>query len=168
MVNINLLCNSDTKAWEVDTLRGHTNNVSCVIFHARQDIIVSNSEDKSIQVWDMSKRTSVQTFRREHDRFWIITAHPEMNLLAAGHDSGMIVFKLERDRTTYVVYGGSFLYIKDQYLWTYDLTQKDNPNSSSPNQGQRYLSYIPKNNSIRMVRHILTGNFILQMIYPYP
>jgi coatomer protein complex subunit alpha (xenin) len=46
-----------SKAWEVDTLRGHVNNVSCVMFHARQDIIVSNSEDKSIRVWDMSKRT---------------------------------------------------------------------------------------------------------------
>lgn len=26
---------ADTKAWEVDTLRGHINNVSCVLFHAR-------------------------------------------------------------------------------------------------------------------------------------
>ncbi len=26
---------ADTKAWEVDTLRGHVNNVSCVLFHAR-------------------------------------------------------------------------------------------------------------------------------------
>jgi coatomer protein complex subunit alpha (xenin) len=34
----------------------------------------------------MSKRIGVQTFRREHDRFWILTAHPEVNLLAAGHD----------------------------------------------------------------------------------
>jgi coatomer protein complex subunit alpha (xenin) len=47
---------------------------------------VSNSEDKSLRVWDMSKRIGVQTFRREHDRFWILTAHPEVNLLAAGHD----------------------------------------------------------------------------------
>lgn len=37
-------------------------------------------------MWDMSKRTGVQTFRREHDRFWILSAHPEINLLAAGHD----------------------------------------------------------------------------------
>lgn len=51
-----------------------------------QDLIISNSEDKSIRVFDMSKRTGVQTFRREHDRFWILCAHPEINLLAAGHD----------------------------------------------------------------------------------
>lgn len=73
------------------------NNVSSVMFHAKQDIIVSNSEDKSIRVWDVTRRTGIQTFRREHDRFWILAAHPEMNLLAAGHDSGMIVFKLERE-----------------------------------------------------------------------
>ena len=30
------MCGADTKAWEVDTLRGHVNNVSCVMFHARQ------------------------------------------------------------------------------------------------------------------------------------
>lgn len=30
-----LLC-VESRAWEVDTLRGHTNNVSCVIFHAKQ------------------------------------------------------------------------------------------------------------------------------------
>lgn len=47
----------------------------------------------------------VQTFRRENDRFWILAAHPEQNLLAAGHDSGMIVFKLERERPAYDTHG---------------------------------------------------------------
>ena len=56
------------KAWEVDTCRGHYNNVSCAIFHPRHELILSNSEDKSIRVWDMSKRTCLHTFRREHDR----------------------------------------------------------------------------------------------------
>lgn len=52
-------------------------------------------------MWDISQRIGVQTFRRENDRFWILAAHPEQNLLAAGHDSGMIVFKLERERPAY-------------------------------------------------------------------
>lgn len=47
---------SESKAWEVDTCRGHYNNVSCAVFHPRQELILSNSEDKSIRVWDMSKR----------------------------------------------------------------------------------------------------------------
>ena len=29
-------------------------------------------------------RTGVQTFRREHDRFWVMSAHPTLNLFAAG------------------------------------------------------------------------------------
>lgn len=46
----------DSKAWEVDTCRGHYNNVSCAIFHPRQELIVSNSEDRSIRFWDLTKR----------------------------------------------------------------------------------------------------------------
>ncbi len=30
------IVHADTRAWEVDTLRGHVNNVSCVMFHAKQ------------------------------------------------------------------------------------------------------------------------------------
>lgn len=82
------------QAWEVDTCRGHYNNVSCVMFHPRQELILSNSEDKSIRVWDMAKRICLHTFRREHDRFWVLAAHPSLNLFAAGHDSGMIIFKV--------------------------------------------------------------------------
>ena len=55
---------NETKAWEVDTMRGHTNNVSCVLFHPRHELILSNSEDRSIRVWDMTKRLGIQTFRR--------------------------------------------------------------------------------------------------------
>ena len=44
-------------------------------------------QDKSIRVWDMTKRTGVQTHRREHDRYWILAAHPDQNLFAAGTTS---------------------------------------------------------------------------------
>lgn len=54
------------------------------MFHPKQDLIVSNSEDRSIRIWDVQRRMGVQTIRREQDRFWILTAHPEQNLLAAG------------------------------------------------------------------------------------
>ena len=101
----------------MDTLRGHVNNVSCVVFHSKQDIIVSNSEDKSIRVWDVTKRTGIHTFRREHDRFWILASHPEINLLAAGHDSGMIVFKLERERLAFSISGDSMFYAKDRFFF---------------------------------------------------
>ncbi|XP_067685540.1 coatomer subunit alpha-like [Haliotis asinina] len=119
---------NDSKAWEVDTCRGHYNNVSCVLFHPRQELILSNSEDKSIRVWDMSKRTGVQTFRREHDRFWVMSAHPSLNLFAAGHDSGMIIYKLERERPAYAVHQNILFYVKERYLRKLDFTtSKDVP-----------------------------------------
>jgi len=37
---------SETKAWEVDTLRGHANNVSCCLFHPKHELVVSDSEDR--------------------------------------------------------------------------------------------------------------------------
>ncbi|KAL1131457.1 hypothetical protein AAG570_011074 [Ranatra chinensis] len=102
---------NEAKAWEVDTCRGHYNNVSCVLFHPRQDLIISNSEDKGIRVWDMTKRTCLHTFRREHERFWVLAAHPSLNLFAAGHDSGNIL-----------------LYVKDRFLRKLDFsTSKDSP-----------------------------------------
>ncbi|KAI8854997.1 coatomer WD associated region-domain-containing protein [Chytridium lagenaria] len=92
----------ETRAWELDTFRGHYNNVSCVVFHPRQELI--------FDIWDMTKRTRLQTFRQEHDRFWILTAHPELNLFAAGHDSGFIVFKLERERPAQAIHQNHLFY----------------------------------------------------------
>ncbi|GMF15276.1 unnamed protein product [Phytophthora lilii] len=110
---------NETKAWEVDTMRGHTNNISCVLFHPRHELIISNSEDRSIRVWDISKRMGLQTFRRENDRFWMLAAHPTQNLLAAGHDSGMIVFKLERERPAMDIHEGRAYYAKERYVRMY-------------------------------------------------
>lgn len=148
------------------------NNVSCVMFHAKQDIIVSNSEDKSIRIWDATKRTGIQTFRREHDRFWILAAHPEMNLLAAGHDSGMIVFKLERERPSFSVSGDTMYYVKDRFLRFYEFSsQKDNqvvsirrPGSMSLNQGPRTLSYSPTENAVLICSDVDGGSYELYII----
>ncbi|KAG1362151.1 coatomer subunit alpha-1 [Cocos nucifera] len=163
---------NDTKAWEVDTLRGHMNNVSCVMFHAKQDIIVSNSEDKSIRIWDATKRTGIQTFRRDHDRFWILAAHPELNLLAAGHDGGMIVFKLERERPAFSVNGDTLFYVKDRFLRFYEFsTQKDNqvvpirrPGSVNLNQGPRTLSYSPTENAVLLCSDADGGSYELYIV----
>ncbi|KAG9449882.1 hypothetical protein H6P81_009847 [Aristolochia fimbriata] len=163
---------NDSKAWEVDTLRGHMNNVSCVLFHAKQDIIVSNSEDKSIRVWDLTKRSALQTFRREHDRFWILAAHPEMNLFAAGHDSGMVVFKLERERPAFSVSGDLLYYVKDRFLHFFEFsTQRDiqlfpirRPGSTSLSQGPRTLSFSPTENAVLVCSDLDGGSYELYVI----
>ncbi|KAG6830285.1 hypothetical protein H0H87_008583 [Tephrocybe sp. NHM501043] len=111
---------SETKAWEVDSCRGHFNNVSSALFHPKHELIVSCGEDKTVRVWDLAKRTAIQTFRREQDRFWILAAHPNLNLFAAGHDSGLIVFKLERERPAFSVHQDTLYYVRDKYVRSYD------------------------------------------------
>jgi WD40 repeat protein len=99
------------KVWKLDsrlgmhelyTLRGHANNVNCALFHPRKNLILSASEDRSVRVWDMEKRSEILNLRcrreREVDRFWVLAAHPKDDLFAAGHDSGLMVFKLGRER----------------------------------------------------------------------
>ncbi|CAH1774502.1 unnamed protein product [Owenia fusiformis] len=143
---------NEAKAWEVDTCRGHYNNVSSCMFHPRQELIMSNSEDKSIRVWDMSKRTGVQTFRREHDRFWIMTAHPTLNLFAAGHDSGMIIFKLERERPAFAVHQNILYYVKERYLRKLDFTTSKDTAVMQLRSGSRApvfsMSYNPAENAV--------------------
>ena len=120
---------AETKAWEVDTCRGHFQNSSACLFHPHQDLILSVGEDKTIRVWDLNKRTSVQSFKRENDRFWVIAAHPEINLFAAGHDNGVMVFKLERERPASSIYQNQLFYItKEKLLKSYDFSK----NSESP------------------------------------
>ncbi|XP_075986901.1 coatomer subunit alpha isoform X2 [Anticarsia gemmatalis] len=112
---------NDAKAWEVDTCRGHYNNVSCVLFHARHELILSNGEDRFIRVWDLTKRTCLHSFKREDERYWVLAAHPTLNLFAAGHDAGMILFKLQRERPAYAVHNNMLFYIKDRQLRKLDM-----------------------------------------------
>jgi len=116
---------TETKWYEVDTLRGHLSNVSCAMFHPRKPLILSNSEDKTIRVWDVTRRISLKIFRRDQDkdRFWVLAAHPEQNLFAAGHDSGLIVFKLEHERPAYCVHGDTVYYVKERFLHAYNFRQ---------------------------------------------
>ncbi|KAI1469415.1 Coatomer, alpha subunit [Daldinia caldariorum] len=120
---------SETKAWEVDTCRGHFQNASGCLFHPHQDLILSCGEDKTIRVWDSQKRTAVQSFKRENDRFWVIAAHPEINLFAAGHDNGVMVFKLERERPASAVHQNTLFFVtKEKHVRSYDFQK----NAESP------------------------------------
>lgn len=72
--------------------------------------MISNSEDKSIRIWDMNNRVLVDTYKKDLDRFWIIAVHPENNFIATGSDSGFIVFNLNRERIPYQLIGNNVIY----------------------------------------------------------
>lgn len=102
----------------------------------------------------MGKRTSVQTFRRENDRFWVLTAHPELNLFAAGHDSGLIVFKLDRERPAFNLHGNMLFYVRDKHVRVNDLnTGTDSSVVSVRKLGNQFtsprtLSYNPAEKAV--------------------
>ena len=142
----------------MDTCRGHYNNVSCAIFHPKQEMIISNSEDKSIRVWDMSKRVCLHTFRREHDRYWVIQAHPTLNLFAAGHDNGMVIFKLERERPAYAIYGSNLFYVKEKVLRRLDFTTSKDVGVMTLRNANRSpyynMSYNPAENAVLLTTRV--------------
>lgn len=117
---------SDTKAWEVDTCRGHTGNVLSAVFHPHQDLILSVSDDKTIRVWDLNKRTPVKQFRRENDRFWLIASHPTINLFASCHDSGIMVYKLERERPAHTIFQNKMLFVNtEKQVQSFDFARNE-------------------------------------------
>ncbi|CCH61765.1 hypothetical protein TBLA_0F02230 [Henningerozyma blattae CBS 6284] len=147
---------SATKAWEVDTCRGHTNNVDSVIFHPHQNLIISVGEDKTLRVWDLDKRTPVKQFKRENDRFWLIAAHPNINLFGAAHDSGVMIFKLDRERPPATIHQNQLFFInKSKQVQTFDYHKNvaSLPYVSLKNIGQtwnafRSVSYNPSQHSV--------------------
>ncbi|KAF2670879.1 Coatomer, alpha subunit [Microthyrium microscopicum] len=160
---------SETKAWEVDTCRGHFQNVDACLFHPHQDLIISVGEDKTIRVWDLNKRTSVQSFK-ENDRFWVIAAHPEINLFAAGHDNGVMVFKLERERPASAIsQNGKLYYItKEKHVRSYDFTANSESPSmvslkklGSPWVPPRTISHNPSENAILVTSPADGGSYEL-------
>jgi coatomer protein complex subunit alpha (xenin) len=164
---------SETKAWEVDTCRGHFQNVSACLFHPHQDLIISVGEDKTIRVWDLNKRTSVQSFKRENDRFWAIAAHPQINLFASGHDNGVMVYKLERERPASTLSRDGKLYFvaKDKSLRLYDFTLKQESPSlvslkklGSPWTPLRTLSHNPDENAILVTSPTDGGTYELVVL----
>jgi coatomer protein complex subunit alpha (xenin) len=151
---------TETKAWEVETMRGHSHNVSCALFNPKMDIIISDSEDKMVKIWDMNRRSIVHTYRRENDRFWILAAHPESNLVGAGFDSGFIVFKHERERVPGIRAKGVTYFSHRKMLKAVDskgnetLISNLNPTAKSPIFNNN-PSYILHNN------HCASSNVLL-------
>lgn len=147
---------SATKAWELDSCRGHTNNVDSVIFHPTQNLILSVGEDKTLRVWDLDKRTPVKQFKRENDRFWLIAAHPNINLFGAAHDSGVMIFKLDRERPPSTLHQNTLFYVNNEkQVQTFDFTNKVSslPYVSLKKLGQtweafRSISYNPSQHSL--------------------
>lgn len=123
-------CSDDqtAKIWKIDdssmhvisTFRSHSGNVSAAIFHPTVDVVITASEDHTVRIWDSVRYTHLMKYQRPDDRFWCVAAHSSLPLFAAGHDSGLIVFRLLRQRPTYYVNEHEIIFYKETCIRKYN------------------------------------------------
>lgn len=108
----------------IATLRGHSGNVSSAVFHPVLDVIISCSEDYTVRVWDAKRYVHLTKFKRNDDRFWTVSSHPTLPIFAAGHDSGLVIFKLSKISPTFDVCGDNIFYYKENQIHQYNITSQ--------------------------------------------
>ncbi|PNH11699.1 Coatomer subunit alpha-1 [Tetrabaena socialis] len=148
----------------ISVLTGHNHYVMCAVFHPKEDLVVSASLDQTVRVWDISglRKKTVAPGGEEVMR---------MPQVGRGW-SGMIVFKLERERPACATHGNMLYYVKDRYLRTFDFaTQRDNPlmsirraGSAGANQGPKTLAYNPAENALLITSDVDGGSYELYAI----
>lgn len=115
------VCSYSATGWYLEKrIRSHTANVCCVSYF--KDYIISNSEDRTIRVFEKRRSDQVMIFRRDTDRYWVLATLPQQNLIAAGHDSGLQVFKLFRERPAFTMdpEQKTLYYVHERSLYVYN------------------------------------------------
>lgn len=78
----------------IQTLEGHTSNVSFAIFHPSLPIIVSGSEDGTVKIWHSSTYRLENTLDYGLERAWCVAYARKGNDVAFGFDEGAVVVKV--------------------------------------------------------------------------
>ena len=81
----------------VNTLEGHTHNISAVCFHPELPLIVTGAEDGTVRLWHSTTYRLEQTLNYGLERVWTIAYIKGSNMLAAGYDEGSVVIKIGRE-----------------------------------------------------------------------
>ncbi|KAG5026055.1 hypothetical protein JHK86_021969 [Glycine max] len=91
------------KVWDyqtkscVQTLEGHTHNVSAVCFHPELPIIITGSEDGTVRIWHSTTYRLENTLNYSLERVWAIGYLKGSRRVAIGYDEGTIMVKLGRE-----------------------------------------------------------------------
>ncbi|KAH7438100.1 hypothetical protein KP509_04G001300 [Ceratopteris richardii] len=91
------------KVWDyqtktcVQTLEGHTHNVSAVCFHPELPVILTGSEDGTVRIWHATTYRLENTLNYGLERVWTIGYLKSSNRIAIGYDEGTIMIKVGRE-----------------------------------------------------------------------
>ena len=82
----------------LQTLEGHSHNVSSVCFHPRLPLILSASEDGTVRLWHSTTYRPETTLNYGLERAWTLAPTRDANKVAIGYDEGTVVLKLGNER----------------------------------------------------------------------
>ncbi|XP_031090866.1 coatomer subunit beta'-2-like [Ipomoea triloba] len=91
------------KVWDyqtkscVQTLEGHTHNVSTVCFHPELPIIITGSEDGTVRIWHSTTYRLENTLNYGLERVWAIGYIKGSRRVVIGYDEGTIMVKMGRE-----------------------------------------------------------------------
>ncbi|XP_047310401.1 coatomer subunit beta'-1 isoform X2 [Impatiens glandulifera] len=91
------------KVWDyqtrscVQTLEGHTHNVSAVCFHPDLPIILTGSEDGTVRIWHATTYRLENTLNYGLERVWAIGYSKGSRRIVIGYDEGTIMVKIGRE-----------------------------------------------------------------------
>ncbi|MFS7974230.1 putative transcription factor WD40-like family [Helianthus anomalus] len=91
------------KVWDyqtkscVQTLEGHTHNVSAVCFHPELPIIITGSEDGTVRIWHSTTYRLENTLNYGLERVWAIGCMKGSRRIVMGYDEGTIMVKIGRE-----------------------------------------------------------------------
>jgi coatomer subunit beta' len=81
----------------VQTLEGHSHNVSAVCFHPELPIIITGSEDGTLRLWHSTTYRLENTLNYGLERVWTLSVLKGSNNVAVGYDEGTVMFKIGRE-----------------------------------------------------------------------
>ncbi|PIA65170.1 hypothetical protein AQUCO_00100570v1 [Aquilegia coerulea] len=91
------------KVWDyqtrtcVQTLEGHTHNISAVCFHPELPIIITGSEDGTVRIWHATTYRLENTLNYGLERVWALGYLKGSRRIVIGYDEGTIMIKIGRE-----------------------------------------------------------------------
>ncbi|RZC71675.1 hypothetical protein C5167_035223 [Papaver somniferum] len=91
------------KVWDyqtkscIQTLEGHTHNVSAVCFHPELPIIITGSEDGTVRIWHATTYRLENTLNYGLERVWAVGYMKSSRRVVIGCDEGTIMIKIGKE-----------------------------------------------------------------------
>ncbi|GMH15955.1 hypothetical protein Nepgr_017796 [Nepenthes gracilis] len=116
------------KVWDyqtkscVQTLEGHTHNVSAVCFHPELPIIITGSEDGTVRIWHATTYRLENTLNYGLERVWTIGYMRGFRRVVIGYDEGTIMVKIGREiPVSSMDNSGKIIWAKHNEIQTVDI-----------------------------------------------